>query len=225
MNKFFYIVSTDIGNIQENSIYALDLLKKSDLIIYESFDKLKSLERFIDTKFSNTLKLNKFNEKHFVKYLDYLINFNSVCLVSDAGYPTISDPGFFLITKIREQNIFMIKVVNGPNSILPSLIYSGYKTNSFYYLGFLDKRTNTAKKILLKCLDIKTSIIIFCSPYSLIKTILLIKNIFGEKIPLTVCREISKKYETIYHLNENYQKNLGEIKLKGEFVIIIDNNE
>ncbi|WP_412032200.1 16S rRNA (cytidine(1402)-2'-O)-methyltransferase [Malacoplasma muris] len=220
--KKIYVVATPIGNINEISKRAIEILNKIKVIYCEDTRVIKKLLTLLDINLINKkfISLNGFNEKEVVEKIK-LQNEFEICLVSDAGYPTISDPGFCLINFAINNNI-SIEIVNGPSALMHALVISGFSTNNFYFFGFLNSKKNKALFELVKIKEFQTTIIIYESVHRIIETLKNIKEVFSDDVKLIVAKELTKSNETIYRGNIN--KIIKEIDLRGEFVIVIDNN-
>lgn len=169
------------------------------------------------------ISYHKFNEKNKLFELINLIENYTCGLISDAGYPTISDPGNLIISTIRDKlkNIH-IEVINCANAAICALTGSGLNTSNFYFHGFLSKKNNEAIKELSKLITINTTIILYESVYRVVNTLNLMNKFFMDK-KICVVRELTKQNETYYFgtINEILKK----LTLKGEFVILIDNSK
>jgi len=215
-----YIVSTPIGNLNDISKRAIEVLSSVEIICVEDTRVSKKLlNRY---KISNKMIVyNNFNEsRQCNKILDYLLEGKDVALISDAGTPCISDPGYLLVNKCRKNNIDVFSVP-GPSSLTAALSISGLPTDAFYFEGFLPKKKGRKTKFESLVL-LKYTIIIFESPMRIIKTLEDIKNYFGGERIISIHREITKMFE------ESYLGNIDEAidhfsskKCKGEFVLII----
>ncbi len=210
-----YIVATPIGNLNDISLRAIEVLKKVEIIFCEdtrtSSILMKKYE--IKTKLSS---LHKFNELSKEKYFRELLNDNKdIAIISDAGTPLISDPGQFIISKIK--NDFEIIVIPGANAIISSLIGSGLIFDSFAFLGFIPKEKTKIENLINKNLNIDL-LVFYDSPKRIKDTLTKIKSIYGD-IEITIARELTKKYE------ENNTLIISSWlmrEIKGEIVLIID---
>lgn len=214
-----YIVSTPVGNIEEISYRAINVLKNVDMIACE------------DTRNTNFLlqqygiKKNTFSYYSHVESLklEYIINElfkgKSIALVSDAGTPCISDPGNLLASKCIEEGIDIISIP-GSSALLHAVILSGFSTKKFYFQGFLPQKKGR-QKLLNELKNVKIPIIIFESPFRIYKTLKEIYEIFGNK-EVSLSRELTKKFEQTIRGKVKSILN-QDIKIKGEFVIIINN--
>jgi len=215
-----YIVSTPIGNLNDMSKRAIDILSSVKVICVEDTRVSKKLlNRY---KISNKMIVyNNFNEsRQCDKILDYLTQGEDVALISDAGTPCISDPGYLLVNMCRKNNINVFSVP-GPSSLIAALSISGLPTDAFYFEGFLPKKKGRKTKFeSLKLLQ--HTIIIFESPMRIVKTLEDIKKYFGGERIISIHREITKMFEESYLGNINQAINhFSSKKCKGEFVLII----
>lgn len=223
-----YIVATPIGNLQDITLRALETIERVDFIASEDTRKTSILinHYFKDNKQIHA-KLFSYYEQTEIKKIPQIINLlkngKDVALISDAGTPTISDPGFKLVRESIEEGIKVISIP-GPSSVLSSLVSSGLPTDKFLFLGFLPKKPGH-RLSLLKNLKksqelIAATVIIFESPHKIYMTLTDMINIFGD-IEISVARELTKVHETTLRNNISefikiYQKN----DPKGEIVIL-----
>jgi 16S rRNA (cytidine1402-2'-O)-methyltransferase len=217
------IVSTPIGNIDEISLRAIRTLKESDTIFCEDTRVTKQLLKLlnIDYKDKKFISVNGFNEKEMIDFCINKIIDNKMCvLVSDAGYPLISDPGYSIVQACYENDIF-INVINGPSSFIHALIVSGSISNKFLFHGFLENKKESIRKQLTNYVNSNTlTQIFFLSPHKLIYSLKYINEILGN-IKISLCKELTKRNETIYIGQIEELITSEELNLKGEFVLII----
>jgi 16S rRNA (cytidine1402-2'-O)-methyltransferase len=215
-----YIVSTPIGNLNDISKRAIEVLSSVEIICVEDTRVSKKLlNRY---KISNKMIVyNNFNEsRQCDKILDYLNQGKDVALISDAGTPCISDPGYLLVNSCRKNNIDVFSVP-GPSSLIAALSISGLPTDAFYFEGFLPKKKGRKTKFESLIL-LKHTIIIFESPMRIIKTLEDIKKYFGGERIVSIHREITKMFEESYLGNINQAiDHFSSKKCRGEFVLII----
>ena len=212
-----YIVSTPIGNLQDISFRALDVLRKSDYILCEDTRVSKKLLAKYKIK-SKLISNHKFNErKNIQKVIDILKSNKIVSLISDAGTPTISDPGNVLIKECINDNINVIPIP-GASAAVAAISISGF-TNRYYFYGFFpenNKEINENFEILSK---INGSIVFFISSKKFNRSISVIKKYFLDR-EILICKEITKYYEEYFRfdVSEIDQKN---INLRGEITLVI----
>ena len=212
-----YIVSTPIGNLKDITLRAIEILKKSDLILCEDTRTSKNLLDRYEIK-SKLISNHKFNEKkNETKIIEYLKLGKIISLISDAGTPSISDPGVILINECVKNDLKVIPIP-GPSAVATAVSISGFSEKFFFY-GFFPEKKQTLKNELQKLSELNSTLVFFVSPKKINKIIPeLKKNFSGRKI--VFCREISKIYE------EYIRKNVEDLQLfakepKGELTIVI----
>ena len=212
-----YLVSTPIGNLKDITFRAIETLKKSSYILCEDTRISKNLLNRYEIK-SRLISNHKFNEtKNLNKIIDLLKSGEIISLISDAGTPSISDPGAILVNECVKNNIKIIPIP-GPSAVATAFSVSGFLEKFFFY-GFLpDKKQNLINE-LKKLSKLESSLIFFLSPKKINKIIPeLKKNFRGRKIVL--CREISKLYEEFIRKDID-DMDLFEKEPKGELTIVI----
>ena len=218
-----YIVPTPIGNMEDITLRAIETLKNSDIILAEDTRHAKKLLNHynISTK-ANSYHIN--NEHNKVnKYIQMIISGNKVSLITDAGTPCISDPGFLLI---REAIKYKILITCLPaHSIYSCISYEWITCDSFVFEGFLPRKKGRKSKLSEISQNTKTTIL-YESPFRIIKTLNDLKDVIGLDRKIAVVREISKIYEEVFRgtLEEAIQEFTNRV-IKGEFVICIDKVE
>lgn len=215
-----YLVSTPIGNLRDITLRAKEVLASVDIIACEDTRRTGLLLQKLKVQ-SKPKLLSYYEEKEIVRIpqiIKILKEGKNVALISSAGTPTISDPGFKLVRECISQGI-KVEAVPGPSAVLTALVVSGLPTDKFLFLGFLPKKQGKRKKIFT-CLPEKTTIIFFESPYRLEKTLKEIKEIFGN-IKVVVCRELTKIHQEIRR--EKISQSIAHFtktKPKGEFTLL-----
>ncbi|WP_185860482.1 16S rRNA (cytidine(1402)-2'-O)-methyltransferase [Blattabacterium cuenoti] len=218
-----YIVPTPIGNLEDFTFRSLRVLKEVDLILVESYKVSKKLLNFYHIK-NHLNKYHIYNEHKIIPSLIKKIKKGKkLALISNAGTPSISDPGFLLIRSCIQASI-PIECLPGPTAFIPALVCSGLSTNEFIFIGFLPKKK---RKIKLENLSKENRTIIFYeSPHRLLQTLNDMKYFFGSKRNIVICKEISKYFQNISRGNIEkmilYFKNVK--KILGEYTIIIEKN-
>lgn len=215
-----YLVATPIGNLDEMSPRAIEILSNTDLIACEDTRNTGKLLSFF--KISKPLiSLREHNEMEASqKVVDALLNGKKVAYVSDAGYPCISDPGSRLVKVCLENNI-NISAISGPNAALNALVASGICTEHFYFHGFLNAKESVRLEELRELTKRKETLIFYESPHRIQKTLIDMLTVLGDR-KACVARELTKKHEEYIRLG---LKDLSEIDpetLKGEMVIIVE---
>ena len=219
-NKFkpgLYCVATPIGNMGDISFRAIKILQNSDLILCEDTRVTKKILQ----KFEINKKLvsnHKFNEnKNLAKVIEILKKNKIVSLVSDAGTPTISDPGRILI-KECEKNEIEVFPIPGASALSAAISISGFSDN-FYFCGFLPEKQNQIKKLFNNLSSLEGSIVFFISPNKLEKRIDDIKEFFLKR-DIIICREISKYHEEYIRTPVKELSNIN-FSRKGEITVVI----
>jgi len=222
-----YIVSTPIGNLKDITLRAINTLKVVDLIFSEDTRITKKLLNHLDIN-KRIQSLNEHNElKKTPKILQQLLKGKSVALVSDAGTPLISDPGYFLVKQARKNFIHVIPIP-GCSAAIAALSVSGIATNKFYFHGFLPSSELVKLRALELLVDRKETLIFYESVHRLQSTIGHMNKVFGPNRKAIVCKEITKLHESYFGENlseiEKFIKNNPK-KIRGEFTIIIDGSK
>ena len=212
-----YIVSTPIGNLGDITLRAIDVLKKSDYILCEDTRVSKKLLDKYEIK-SKLVSNHKFNEKkNLSKIIEILKSNCIVSLISDAGTPSVSDPGAILINEclLNEINVFPLP---GPSAVSSAVSISGFSEKFFFY-GFFPEKNSELKKDFKNLENLDSSIIFFISPRKFNKSVEFIKEYFsGRKI--LVCREMTKFYEEYIRTEVDILKPFKD-NPKGELTIVI----
>jgi 16S rRNA (cytidine1402-2'-O)-methyltransferase len=221
INMSLVLVPTPIGNLQDITLRALETLKNADLILAEDTRTTGVLLKHFEI--SKPLQsYHIFNEhKTIIKIIEQLKAGKTIALVSDAGTPGISDPGY-LIVRACVQNQINVICLPGPTAFVPALVNSGLPSDSFVFEGFLPVKKGRKTKLEELTLETRT-MVFYESPHRLIKTLENFIEHFGPERNAAVCREISKIYE------ETVRGNLSEILtifaqkgVKGEIVIVLE---
>jgi 16S rRNA (cytidine1402-2'-O)-methyltransferase len=234
MKTCLYLVATPIGNLEDITLRAIEILKKVDLIACEDTRTTNRLLAHYGIK-KKLISIHQHNEKNKSEFLiNELSNGKSIAYASDAGTPAISDPGAFLVKQALKFGI-KVSPIPGPSSPITAFSASGIESTQFQFYGFLPNASSKSKKLLQKVYGQTLPTIIFESPHRVLKTLSLVQNIFGPKHEIFIARELTKIYETIYKdevmaIIERLESHPEE--QKGEFVIIltppikeIENNE
>lgn len=223
-NGILYLVGTPIGNLNDISIRAINILKEVSLIACEDTRKTGQLLKYFDI--SN--KLISFHKYNSINKVDFLINKlkedASIALVSDAGMPLISDPGDIIVKKAKENNLDVI-CVPGPCAALSALVSSGLDTSKFTFYGFIPKSTFLRKSILKTIWKSKNTSIIYESPKRILKLLIDLQEICGGDRKVVLMKELTKRFEKHYGNNINdVIKVLEYNEPKGEFTLIVSGN-
>jgi 16S rRNA (cytidine1402-2'-O)-methyltransferase len=222
MSGILYVVPTPIGNLEDISLRALRILKESDLVACEDTrQSLKLLSHFGISK--NLISFYSYNQQSRVRQIiDKLSDGKKIVLISDAGTPGISDPGYILIKETIEKGI-KLEVLPGASAVVTALVGSGLPTNGFVFYGFLKRRTGKMKKELSEFINLGKTIVFYESPRRILKTVEICLEVFGENTKICLARELTKKFEefirgTIKEVLENIK---DRNNLLGEFVVLI----
>ena len=221
------IVSTPIGNLKDITLRAIETLKSVDLILAEDTRIAKKLLNH----FSINNTLESFNDKNEDLKNENLIKDlkegKNIAIISDAGTPLISDPGFKLIRSAREENI-KVTPVPGCTALIAGLSASGISSDKFTFLGFLPRTKIKRRKNLRQLVHKQETLIFFESVHRIGSTIADMKDLFGQERKAVLCKEITKIHESFIGNNfldiTDYIKEHQD-KLKGEFTIIIEGNK
>lgn len=215
-----YVVPTPVGNLEDITFRAVRVLKEVDLILAEDTRTSRVLLNHYNIT-NNIISHHKFNEHQTLQHvIDKLLSGENIALISDAGTPAISDPGFLLVRECVNNNIEVI-VLPGPTAFVPAIVVSGLPNERFCFEGFLPQKKGRLARIEgLK--DEKRTMVFYESPYRIVKTIEQFLKVFGENRKAAVVREISKIYEeskrgTLKELLDYFKYN----EPKGEFVLVI----
>lgn len=216
-----YLVPTPIGNLEDISYRALKILKEADWIAAEDTRNTKKLCHYfeIETPLVSYHEHNKFTSG--AKMLELLKDGAKIALVSDAGMPTISDPGYELVAAALEEQLTVVPLP-GANAALTALIASGLPTQPFYFYGFLKRQKKERKKELEILRKQTATIVLYESPHRLKETLQAIYEVLGDR-KIVLCRELTKRYEEFIRgtVVEAIQwADQGEVR--GEFCLILE---
>lgn len=220
MTGNLYLVSTPIGNLDDITYRAVNTLNDVDLIACEDTRKSGILLKHYNIN-TQLLSYHNHNEKSKAEYLlNKLLNGENVALISDAGSPLISDPGYHIVS-IAIKNDIKIIPIPGPNAAIASLTVSGLPVSSFVFLGFPPHKKG--RNTFIKNIDkYEETVIIYESVHRIKKLLKQINTLLEYDYNLVLCRELTKKFETIYRFSkseiEDFLPNISE---KGEFVLLL----
>lgn len=218
-----YLIPTPIGNMEDITIRALNILKKVEVVFCEDTRVTNELLKYfqINKKLISSHNYNEANNKN--KLLEYLQSGSDVGLVSDRGTPIISDPGYEL-AKYAIESGYNVVSLPGATALIPALTSSGIQPMPFYYYGFLNSKDSARRKELEFLKNIDATLILYEAPHRIKKTLTDLGNILGNNRKMSISREISKKYEEIY------RGTIGELieqdnAYKGELVLVVEGNK
>ncbi|RLQ91699.1 16S rRNA (cytidine(1402)-2'-O)-methyltransferase [Falsibacillus albus] len=219
-----YLVPTPIGNLEDMTYRSIRILKEADIIAAEDTRNTKKLCNYfeIDTRIVSYHEHNK--ESSGSQLISLLKEGKKVALVSDAGMPAISDPGYELVESSLDEGLTVVPLP-GANAGLTALIASGIMTQPFYFYGFLQRGKKDKKEELTQLKKQDATIILYESPHRLKETLHLLHEILGNR-KMAICRELTKKYEEfIRGTTEELIHWSQEGEVRGEFCLIIEGSE
>ena len=217
-SPILYLVPTPIGNMEDMTFRAINVLKEVSIIFSEDTRITKNLLNYFEIN-KKLIALHDHNEDTVKDtVLRYLNEGSSVAIVTDRGTPIISDPGYKTVKYVSEQG-FRVVGLTGACAFVPALIMSGIEPQPFTFYGFLDSKVEKKRKELEKLKFIENAIIFYEAPHRILKTMEMIMDVFGDR-EVSLSREISKRYESVYRGNiSNLLPTLDDIK--GEFVVVV----
>jgi 16S rRNA (cytidine1402-2'-O)-methyltransferase len=216
-----YIVPTPIGNLEDITLRALRILKEADLILAEDTRNTQFLLKHyeIENKLSSH---HAFNEHKSVRsVIDKLLAGTTIALVSDAGTPAISDPGFLLVRECLKENI-PVECLPGATALIPALVNSGFPCERFIFEGFLPHKKGRQTR-LQELAEEEFTMVIYESPFRLVKTLQQLSEVMGGERLGSVSRELSKIHEeNVRGTLEELIAHFSEKTIKGEIVIVVE---
>lgn len=224
MMGILYLVPTPVGNFEDITMRALRILREADLILAEDTRTSGNLLRHFDIK-NAMLSYHKFNEHQTVEsVVNRLRGGETVAVVSDAGTPGISDPGFLVAREAIRTGIEVI-TLPGATAMVPALVSSGLPCDRFCFEGFLPQKKGRQSRLKALATEPRT-MVFYESPHRVVKALAQMIEVFGAERPVSVCREISKIHEesvrgTLAEALEHFQTN----EPRGEFVIVVGGYE
>ena len=216
-----YLIPTPIGNLEDITLRAIRLLKEVDLILAEDTRvSIKLLKHFeIGTPLQSFHMHNE--HKKVEKVVEQLKNGKTVALISDAGTPGISDPGFLLVREALKEGV-EVQCLPGPTALIPALVQSGIPCERFVFEGFLPPKKGRQTRLEQMAIETRTQVF-YESPHKLLKTLEQLVTYFGADRSIAVVREISKLYESTFRGNAQEGLDFFEAHPpKGEFVIVVE---
>ena len=223
MTGTLFIVATPIGNLDDITFRAFEVLKSVDFVLAEDTRHSKKLLSHLDI--SKPIRaFHEHNEREKTKaIISEIYSGKSIALISDAGTPLISDPGYFLVAQAKKEGLKVVPIP-GPTALITALSASGLASDSFTFLGFLPSKQTARVKLLRGLVDRTETIIFYESPKRVLATLTDMQTIFGDSREVCLAKELTKAFETIHTgsipnlieyltIDQNHQK--------GEFVILI----
>jgi 16S rRNA (cytidine1402-2'-O)-methyltransferase len=217
-NPQISFVPTPIGNLGDMTKRSIEVLQNCDIIYAEDTRTAKSLLSALDIK-KPVESYHKDNEQAASsKVIRSAEDGKQICIISEAGTPCISDPGNTLTARLVEEKI-TFEALPGATALIPALLLSGFPVENFYFHGFLPHKKSDKQKAIEPLKEYNTSIVFYESPHRIKETLQIMLEHFPA--PIFCCREITKMYETSYHISS--PEDIDQITLKGEFVIVVNN--
>lgn len=216
-----YIVPTPIGNLEDITLRAINVLREVDFILAEDTRTTSHLLRHLGIE-KPMHSHHKFNEHATVgRVAEAIAQGKNVALVSDAGTPGISDPGFLLVRRCVEEGIDVV-TLPGATALIPAVVQSGFPCDRFCFEGFLPQKKGRMKRLEELSTETRT-LVLYESPYRVVKCLEQLAETFGTERRVAVVREITKKFEesvrgTIAEVVDHFREN----EPKGEFVIVVE---
>jgi 16S rRNA (cytidine1402-2'-O)-methyltransferase len=219
-----YFISTPIGNLNDISLRAIDVIRSSDYLYAEDTRNTKKLLKFINLKVKSK-SFHEHNEhKASLEIIENLKEGKIVSIVSDAGTPVVSDPGYKLIQICLKENI-KYTLIPGPSSVISSLVMSGLSPDRFSFYGFIPRKAGDQNRLFETLSnDVKTSIV-YESPKRIKKTLNNLQKFVGKNRKISLCKEMTKIYEDVFRgkISEIIKDiENDQINLKGELVLVIE---
>jgi 16S rRNA (cytidine1402-2'-O)-methyltransferase len=220
MSGTLYLVATPIGNLDDLSVRAGAVLCSVDLVASEDTRRTGRLLKHVGAT-APQLSYHDHNAvRRIPDLLERLARGESIALVSDAGTPTVSDPGFKLVRAAREQDLDVVPIP-GPSAVLAAVAGAGLPTDRFLFLGFLPPKKGKMRRLLAEVAAVPATLVLFVSPYKVASTLPLLAEELGDR-PACLCRELTKIHETfdrgtLTELAERY----GTGKVKGEITLVV----
>jgi 16S rRNA (cytidine1402-2'-O)-methyltransferase len=216
-----YIVPTPIGNLQDITLRALDVMKKVDLIGAEDTRNSGRLLKHFSIS-TPMVSYHKFNEQARAEFfLEKLAEGKNIAIISDAGTPGISDPAEIIVKKAIEHD-FRVECLPGATAFLPALVISGLSSQRFQFVGFLPDKKKEQQMLLESLKQEQATLIFYEAPHRIYKFLQIIEEFLGNR-KIAIAREISKLHETVYRGKlQEFIDNQIEVILKGEFVIVVE---
>ncbi len=220
--SMLYIVPTPLGNLQDITLRALDVLKNADVVFCEDTRRTQGLlSHFALSK--PTVRYNENDDRSVFRCVEMLQRGKTAALVSDCGTPCISDPGWKLVREAIKVGV-KVSSLPGPSAVACALAGAGITGGAFTFLGFLPRKPGKAAKLITRAYALGVPVVLYESPYRMVKMLGLVSQTLGENTPVVVARELSKVYEEwLRGTAAEVERMLAtRAKVQGEFVLIID---
>jgi 16S rRNA (cytidine1402-2'-O)-methyltransferase len=215
-----YIIATPIGNLQDITIRALDVLRNVDVVLCEERREGTTLMKKLDIPDKEILLVNEHNEKQMQEaVLMKLAAGNTIAMISDCGTPVFADPGAQIISIVSQAG-FRVVPVPGPSSLMATLSVLDFQAEPFYYVGFLPREDAERARMLLRLKSLKVTLIIMETPYRLRRLIQDAQKTFGDQQRITLAFDLTLPGERIYR--GSIKEVMSQISdKKGEFVLVV----
>ena len=216
-----YVVATPIGNLEDITLRAARLLGEVDKVLSEDTRRTRRLLTHLGHR-TPTISLHEHNERGRIpQVLGWLEAGEHLALVSDAGTPAISDPGFPLVRAAIEAG-YRVVPIPGPSALVAAVCAAGLPTDRVYFLGFLPGRPGRAKRALTEAVALPATTVVYVGPHKLRKTLAMAAEVAGDGRPACICRELTKIHEQFDRgpLGE-LRDRWAEVKVKGEVTLLI----
>ncbi len=217
MRGELYVVATPLGNLRDITLRAVDVLRSCDLLLCEDTRRAKNLLKAYGISKPMLSLFEGNEERRTEEVLEYLLDGKRVALISDAGTPLISDPGYRLVRRCREMNI-PVYPVPGPSAVIAALSVSGLGTDRFAFFGFPPKRKGKRLRLLEEAARFDGTVVFYVSPHRVRSFLEEVLRVFGDRT-VCVCREMTKMHEEYIfgRLSEVKER----VKERGEIVLVI----
>jgi len=215
-----YVVATPLGNLEDISLRALRVLREVSLIACEDTRRTRALlsRHDIHTATTSYFEHNKLRKGPYL--LGLLAERKSVALVSDAGTPGISDPGFLLVRDARAAGVPVVPIP-GPSAVITALSAAGIPADRFVFDGFLPVKPGRRLNRLRALRELQTTVVLYESPHRIVATVEAVREVFGET-PLVVARELTKRFEEIVSATPSeHLARLAAAPIRGEFTLVL----
>jgi len=217
MSGKLFVVATPIGNLEDITLRAIRTLKECDFILCEDTRRAKILLKHYGIEKPLISYFEGNEEKRIPEVIDLLKEGKNIALISDAGTPLISDPGYRLVKRCREEGIDVLPVP-GPSAVIAALSVSGLETDRFMFLGFPSQKKGKRRKLLEEIKDFEGSIVFYVSPYDIREFLEEALEVLGDR-RVCICREMTKLFEE--YLYGKLSEVKDKVKEKGEFVVVV----
>ena len=215
-----YIVATPIGNLGDVTPRAVEVLKGVDLIASEDTRVTQKLLRTFGIQTPQISFFEHNEEWKTPEILERLERGQAIALVSDAGTPLISDPGYRLVKEAAERRIQVVPIP-GPSAVIAALSVSGLPTDRFTFVGFLPRKASRRRKELQRLAELSHTLVLYESPHRILKTLQDLEKIMGKRC-VVICRELTKKYEEILRgTPSELLRKLADRRMRGEVTLIV----